>query len=1372
MVKKPSHNLRREHKWFKENTLPKQDVELVLGIITKQYPKTKKQKTDSQLDIAVVNRPVEGNQPTTIPAGIPRLDTDLSTNNKVKDFSSKYTPDEVILPHKSKSMSAKVLSQSQSSKGEYQTNNSTIRTLQFPLGPKNHSNEIPSSFPVRQYDFSTITPIPTNNVSKPNVSSPTPKKFSSTSTQLTLSKEKLIDLQSQFIKLLNNKIVLLGEKCDIIESTSLSEDAKRKQISQKIAPSLSHLHTQINEYESKIKSLRGIINIQSGNHSRISQANTTTTSISNSHITPSEKELSYNNDSGNIAKINGGKSNASLPSPEEIPHHTEQLSDEEIIRLSDEDSVSHGFNYTATTDTSIQDRPNGFIESTGSNENPRSTPIAKRSMRSRDPVNYRIPEKDDPFDYRVGRQDKILSQYAIQHDDHSMDAEDDNQSDYLSTREEDRMEMEGLHGSDIDFIVDDEADIVMDTQRENEQAQNTTEQDLQSENVEIILSSPVKTDSNYVEQIDLIDDNDILLDSEDHTNSTAQLREANSTVPNVTSELNLFNSSDLHPDLIEENDVPRDNDGDDSDLEDSDLENFDTERENKVMGTNMKEVDEELKIVSERKLDDQESQAALQYLHHIKKEHAPADDDFDELDNISLSDIQASRKVPTSDISSTHPWSNEVFQRLHDVFKLPGFRSNQENAINATLSGKDVFVLMPTGGGKSLCYQLPAIVKSGTTQGTTIVISPLISLMQDQIEHLLSKNIKASMFSSKGTAEERRQTFNLFIHGLLDIIYISPEMISASQQCKRAIHKLYEDKKLARVVVDEAHCVSNWGHDFRPDYKELKIFKREYPDIPMMALTATASKQVIMDIIHNLELNNPLFLKQSFNRTNLFYEVRKKNKNSIFDIIKEINSKFKDQTGIIYCHSKKSCENTSALLQKNGARCAYYHAGMEPEDRQEVQQAWQSGRIKVICATVAFGMGIDKPDVRFVYHFTAPRTLEGYYQETGRAGRDGKFSYCIAYFSFRDIMTMQTMIQKDENLDRENKDKHLEKLQQVLAYCDNITDCRRKLVLSYFNEEFDSKLCHKNCDNCKDNVSASREERDVTDVAQQFAKLIDSLGNDRVTLIHCQDIFKGSRSSKIIQAGHDKLPYHGAGSKLQKSYIERLAFRLITLHVIQDYSIMNNKGFATNYIRKGPTFRKLINGEMQIKMEFTTPQNSRPTTANTSSYKNNYPNNAHNNYQVNKPANTVQHIRSFTYHEESSAQSRDIQPIQLQRNFDVRSTQDMTELTNAYNKLKEVCQNCANRMNPPVPVFLPDNIIREVAIHLPVSEDEFSSFAAVGHIHKNKFKYLKTTIMSLRKRRIKNTGHLNNQFDTGDTSSLPDFSLGTTNSSKYFSSHR
>lgn len=1361
MVKKPSHNLRRENKWFKENTLYKQDTDLALQIISKQYPKQKKRKTDAQthIPIATTNGSIPNNPSKITSFPLPHAQPEASHTAVVDGKGPNQIRQDAVVSHKNVSMNSSLMSQSQDS----HISKTTPMCNSQGLADTIRENNMPNSLPLtHKEDNSVITSLSHQKVSKSTMSSFnfTNRKDHRTSTQVSLPKEKLIELQSQLIELLKGEVDLMLQKCEILESTSLSEDAKKVKISQKIGPSIAKLQESIEQHETNINSLKGIINIQSNNSKLTTTGEPNGTNFdtfTTNNITTQSRNLLPTS-----KKID---SNISLPSPEEIVNEPAHPFHDSVIRLSDDELMPQAGDYTSSTEANLTNKgaryPNSVVIEPTFEDGPKdSTPIAKRSMRTRAPVNYRIPEKDDPFDYRVGRKDKVFSQFPNQSDNASSDAEEDNRSDYLSTRDEERMENERLHESDIDFIVDDDADLVMDTQQEDGRSPK--------ENIEIILSSPVKTDSNYVEQIDLIDDNDILLESESHISTATPNNIHRAEKHDADSDNNLSHFAKSNSNLTVASSKTSDIEDADYDLEDSDLENFDTERENKIVGTNMKEVDEELKIISERKLDEEESQAALQYLNHIKKEHVFADE-FDEFDDISLEDIRPAKKAPAPLTTSRNPWSQEVQQKLQDVFKLPGFRSNQEEAINATLSGKDVFVLMPTGGGKSLCYQLPAIVHSGRTQGTTIVISPLISLMQDQIEHLLSKSIKASMFSSKGTADERRQTFNLFIHGLLDIIYISPEMISASQQCKRAIKKLYDDKKLARVVVDEAHCVSNWGHDFRPDYKELKLFKREYPDIPMMALTATASSQVIMDIIHNLELNEPLFLKQSFNRTNLFYEVRKKSKNSIFEMIGEMKSKYKNQTGIIYCHSKRSCEQTSTTLQRQGIKCAYYHAGMEPEDRLKVQQAWQSDKIRVICATVAFGMGIDKPDVRFVYHFTVPRTLEGYYQETGRAGRDGKFSYCTTYFSFRDVMTMQTMIQKDENLDKDNKDKHLEKLQQVLAYCDNITDCRRKLVLSYFNEEFDAQLCHRNCDNCKNNVAATREERDVTDIAKQFAKTVEALSNDRVTLIHCQDVFKGSRSSKIIHSGHDKLSCHGIGNKLTKSYIERLAFRLVTLHVIEDYSVMNNKGFATNYVRKGPAFRKLMNDEMQIKMDFTTPQSSRPSTVDSTSHKNKSPNNGLKDPRTKKPVSTIAHIRSFTYNETTERHGEVVEPISLQSNFEVRSTQDLVELSHAYTKLKELCQRCALQMDPPVSIFLPDNILREVATHLPVSEEEFCSFANVGPMHRNKFKFLKATIMELRKRRIRNIGHLDDRFTFNDTSSLPDFeSLKSKNSSKYF----
>lgn len=576
------------------------------------------------------------------------------------------------------------------------------------------------------------------------------------------------------------------------------------------------------------------------------------------------------------------------------------------------------------------------------------------------------------------------------------------------------------------------------------------------------------------------------------------------------------------------------------------------------------------------------------------------DDDFDE--SIFITQVHNKPKLRTENVDDItelsdpvkenfkqyhgkHEWTSEIYKVLKNTFKLQSFRENQLNAINATLSGDDVFVLMPTGGGKSLCYQLPAIIDSGVTSGVTVVISPLISLMEDQISHLNNRGIHASMLNSKMSADERKHAFNLFIEGMLSLMYLSPEMISKSVQCKRAISKLYRDNKLARIVIDEAHCVSSWGHDFRPDYKELKFFKEEYPDIPMMALTATANEIVRNDIIEHLGLRDPKFFKQSFNRTNLFYEVLPKDRAVMENIASLINSKYKQSTGIIYCHSKNLCETTAKRLSECGISCQFYHAGMETKDRSSVQQNWQEGKTKVIAATIAFGMGIDKGDVRFVIHLTIPRNLEGYYQETGRAGRDGNHSDCIMYYSMKDVRTIQSLIKKDTGIDRHSKDHHLDKLQQVIQYCENKSECRRQIVLQYFNEQFNRKDCHKQCDNCVNYSNTEIQLKDRTDVARKCVQLVKSIQSTKVTCSLCQDIIKGSKYAKILKLGFDKLDEHGTGTGLKKVDIERVFFHLIKENYLQEKPTRTRGGFSTNYIYVGLNANKLLNGNAKVVLE-------------------------------------------------------------------------------------------------------------------------------------------------------------------------------------------
>ena len=517
-----------------------------------------------------------------------------------------------------------------------------------------------------------------------------------------------------------------------------------------------------------------------------------------------------------------------------------------------------------------------------------------------------------------------------------------------------------------------------------------------------------------------------------------------------------------------------------------------------------------------------------------------------------------------------HPWSKDVKAALKARFHLQGFRPNQLEAINATLAGKDAFVLMPTGGGKSLCYQLPSIVNSGKTQGVTVVISPLLSLMQDQVDHLQRLKIQALLVNSEVTAEHRRLVMDC-LKGMnpqkfCQLLYITPEMINKSQAMVTAFRSLYQRGKLARIVIDEAHCVSQWGHDFRPDYKLLGEVRQQFRGVPVIALTATATENVKVDVIHNLGIQGCEVFTQSFNRPNLTYEVRTKGKakDVIESIVNTINTSYREQSGIIYCLSKKNCEDIAGKLAKEyGIPAHHYHAGMEPEEKKQVQKQWQAGRYHVIVATIAFGMGIDKPDVRFVIHNTIPKSLEGYYQETGRAGRDGKRSGCYMYYGYQDTSMIKRMIDDGEG-SWEQKERQRQMLRNVIQFCENKSDCRRVQVLNYFNESFDKENCRGSCDNC--NSNSTFETQDFSEFAVAALALVKKIEHDSVTLLHCVDVFRGSKTKKIVDLRHDLLEEHGIGSEIERGNVERLFYRLLSEDAISERNVVNKAGFASQYV--------------------------------------------------------------------------------------------------------------------------------------------------------------------------------------------------------------
>ncbi|EXJ90900.1 bloom syndrome protein [Capronia coronata CBS 617.96] len=548
-----------------------------------------------------------------------------------------------------------------------------------------------------------------------------------------------------------------------------------------------------------------------------------------------------------------------------------------------------------------------------------------------------------------------------------------------------------------------------------------------------------------------------------------------------------------------------------------------------------------------------------------------------------------------------HPWSKDVASALKKRFHLHGFRHNQLEAINATLSGKDAFVLMPTGGGKSLCYQLPSIVHSGHTRGVTIVISPLLSLMQDQVDHLKKLHIQAFLFNGETTAQQKAHIFqalkNATPHEFIQLLYVTPEMVSKSQAMMNAFEDLHRRRLLARIVIDEAHCVSQWGHDFRPDYKALGEFRSRFEDVPIMALTATATENVKFDVMQCLSMENCEVFTQSFNRPNLTYEVRPKGKGKavLEGIADLINTSYRGQAGIVYCLSRKNCEQVAEQLRKEyNIEAHHYHAGLPSKERIDIQKQWQAGNFKVIVATIAFGMGIDKANVRFVVHHTIPKSLEGYYQETGRAGRDGNKSGCYLYYGYGDTASLKHMIDNGDG-SYQQKEHQKQLLRSVVQFCENRSDCRRMQVLDYFNERFDPRDCRNGCDNCAS--SSTFETHDFSEHAKNAIRLVQKVHRDEVTVLHCADVYRGAKpNKKMLHCGHHMLPQYGLGSDLARGDVERLFYRLISEDALLQYNKKNDAGFSTQYVRVGPKSRDLMEGRRPLKIQVLVSPRRKPKT--------------------------------------------------------------------------------------------------------------------------------------------------------------------------------
>ncbi|KAJ8121838.1 hypothetical protein ONZ43_g1813 [Nemania bipapillata] len=529
---------------------------------------------------------------------------------------------------------------------------------------------------------------------------------------------------------------------------------------------------------------------------------------------------------------------------------------------------------------------------------------------------------------------------------------------------------------------------------------------------------------------------------------------------------------------------------------------------------------------------------------------------------------------PPSPRQKKFPWYKDIKRALKDRFRMNGFRHNQLEAINAALSGKDVFILMPTGGGKSLCYQLPAVVTSGKTSGITVVVSPLLSLMQDQVEHLKALNIAATTFNGETTPAAKKEILDAlkqpYPEHYFQLLYVTPEMINKSTTFLNGLAHLDRNNKLARLVIDEAHCVSQWGHDFRPDYKALGNFRERFPQVPLMALTATATQNVIMDVKHNLGMESCEQFTQSFNRPNLYYEVLRKEKDNTATIADLINSKFSGETGIVYTLSRKSAETIAKKLRDQGIASHHYHASVDPIEKARIQRDWQRGKIKVVVATIAFGMGIDKPDVRFVIHQSVPKSLEGYYQETGRAGRDYNPSECYLYFSYRDVTQLRKLISDGDGND-EQKERQRNMLGMVAAFCDNQSDCRRVEILRYFGETFSKAQCNASCDNCRSKDEF--EQKDFTKYARAVLEIVQA--QRQVTLAQCTDYLMAKK--KKTDFHYDMAQFHGIARHMPKHEVHRVFDRLLAEEALREENVFKvTVRMAVQYFTLGRTARSFL----------------------------------------------------------------------------------------------------------------------------------------------------------------------------------------------------
>ncbi len=510
--------------------------------------------------------------------------------------------------------------------------------------------------------------------------------------------------------------------------------------------------------------------------------------------------------------------------------------------------------------------------------------------------------------------------------------------------------------------------------------------------------------------------------------------------------------------------------------------------------------------------------------------------------------------------------------QLQSYFGFDGFKDPQETIIKNLLAGNDALVIMPTGGGKSLCYQLPAII----SEGCAIIVSPLIALMKNQVDLVRSYSSKddvAHFLNSTLNKGQQKIVKDDLTSGKTKMLYVAPETLTKVENIA-----FFKELTISFFAVDEAHCISEWGHDFRPEYRRLReMMEMINPAAPMIALTATATPKVQSDILRNLGLRNPQIYISSFNRANLYYEILPKiqKDQTVTSIVRYI-SQNKGKSGIIYTLNRKTTEELADMLMANGIKAVAYHAGLDSKLRAERQDLFLNEDVQVIVATIAFGMGIDKPDVRFVIHFNIPKSIENYYQETGRAGRDGMEGRCILYYSHKDVAKLEHLM-RDKPLSEREVGAQL--INETVSYAESAV-CRRKILLNYFGEEYDTSQCTKMCDNC----NSPKELLEAKTETQQVLKIIKGL-DEQFTMVYLMHILRGKPNPQVKMFRHDERDFFGIGKTKDEHFWNSLMRQMILEGFIkkdiEEYGVLKFTKKGETFLKKPTSFKIVLNNLFQ-----------------------------------------------------------------------------------------------------------------------------------------------------------------------------------------------